>query len=67
MVSAEGVCPESMKTLSKEFFVAVYNSVTNDEFFTPLSRSFYEEKFTVYSTQEIKLRLLNAHHLATQN
>lgn len=60
MISAEGVCPESIKTLSKEFFVEVYNSVTNDEFFTPLSRSFYEEKFTPYSTSEIKLRLLNS-------
>ncbi len=47
--SAHLVCPQSKNHLPEEYFKKIFESVTHNPFFTPLSRSLLEENFTVYS------------------
>ncbi len=53
------VIPESKDTLNPTLIEDTFNSVTNEPFFTPLSRSLVDEKFNVYTLNEIGLRLAN--------
>lgn len=50
-------CPKSKDSFPEGFIEGLYNSVTNDSFFTPNSRSLYEESFNKYNHTEIKIRL----------
>jgi hypothetical protein len=49
--------PHSKDIIPKEFFEKIYNSVTNNAFFTPISRSLIEENYNKAIPVEIQIRL----------
>lgn len=51
------VCPISKDTIPQEFFEKIYNSVTNNPFYAPLSKSLIEENYNIYNNNEIDIRL----------
>lgn len=50
-------CQKSKDNLPEGYFENIYNSVTSNSFFTPLSRSLIEEGFNIYNMTEVRLRL----------
>mmetsp|Transcript_116859 Transcript_116859/g.162298 ORF Transcript_116859/g.162298 Transcript_116859/m.162298 type:complete len:137 (-) Transcript_116859:588-998(-) len=58
---AEGICGESMKnTFPENFIEDVYDSITENEVFTPITRSLYTGSFNKCSLTEIDIRLANS-------
>ena len=49
--------PHSKDIIPKEFFEKIYNSVTNNAFFTPISRSLIEDNYNKAIPIDIQIRL----------
>ena len=52
--------PLSKESLPPSYLESVYHSVTNTSFFTPLSRSLFEETYNQYNRVEVGIRLAHA-------
>lgn len=50
-------CPKSKDRIPEGFIEGLYNSVTNESFFTPNTRSLYDETYNKYNVTEVKIRL----------
>lgn len=48
---------ESKDRIPPDFFEKIYNSVTNNSFFTPISRSLIEDNYNLYNQTEVQIRL----------
>lgn len=53
-------CPKSSEALPESFFEQIFHSITNNSFYTPLSRSLVEESYNVYNMIEVQIRLSKA-------
>lgn len=60
---AEGICAESIKnTFPETYLDDIYNSITENEVFTPITRSLYSGNFNQCSLTEIDIRLANSNN-----
>ena len=50
-------CPKSKDGLPPMFFENIYNSITSNSFYTPVSRSLIDEGFNHYNMTEVGIRL----------
>lgn len=55
--SAHTVCPKSKDRMPHDFFEHVFNSVTKNALYTPVSRSLVDENFNSYNMNEVDIRL----------
>ena len=58
--SANRICPLSKDKFPEKYIENIYNSVSHNPFFTPISRSLLEESFNQYTLNEIAIRLAMA-------
>lgn len=65
--SAHNVCPKSKDTVPENFFVDIYNEVTNNPFYTPNTRSLIDENFNLYTLNEIDIKLSKINEKTQQN
>jgi len=49
--------PHSKDIIPKEYFAQIYDSVTNNAFFTPVSRSLIEDQYNQAIPVDIQIRL----------
>ncbi|CDW90832.1 sec7 domain containing protein [Stylonychia lemnae] len=61
--SADLACPKSKDKFDPAFIDYIYNSVTNNAFYTPNSRSLIDENFNQYNLNEIQIRLSKCNSL----
>ncbi len=55
--SAHITCPKSKDILPEDYFAKIFNSVTDNPFYAPTSRSLFDDNFNPYTLNEIGIRL----------